>query len=154
MLNKVPGTAIAYVRNRRKTKEIADYLNKKNISADYYHAGLDHATRSKKQEAWTKNKTRVMVSTNAFGMGIDKPDVRLVVHMDVPDDMESYFQEAGREEGMERNHLQCCFTTTAMLLILLKGLNILFPLLKNPSDLPGFGQSFSTGHWCWRKSKL
>ncbi|MBK9732873.1 MAG: RecQ family ATP-dependent DNA helicase [Chitinophagaceae bacterium] len=96
MLNKVPGTAIAYVRNRRKTKEIADYLKKKNISADYYHAGLDHATRSKKQEAWTKNKTRVMVSTNAFGMGIDKPDVRLVVHMDVPDDMESYFQEAGR----------------------------------------------------------
>ncbi|MEO6168570.1 MAG: RecQ family ATP-dependent DNA helicase [Chitinophagales bacterium] len=96
MLVKVPGSAIAYVRNRRKTKEIAEYLKKKNIGADYYHAGLDHATRSQKQEAWTKNKTRVMVSTNAFGMGIDKPDVRLVVHMDVPDDVESYFQEAGR----------------------------------------------------------
>lgn len=96
MLNKVPGTAIAYVRNRKKTKEIAEYLNKRKISADYYHAGLDHATRSNKQDAWMKNKTRVMVSTNAFGMGIDKPDVRLVVHMDVPDDLESYFQEAGR----------------------------------------------------------
>lgn len=96
MLNKVPGTAIAYVRNRRKTKEIADYLVKNKISADYYHAGLDHATRSKKQDSWTTNKTRVMVSTNAFGMGIDKPDVRLVVHMDVPDNIESYFQEAGR----------------------------------------------------------
>lgn len=96
MLNKVPGTAIAYVRNRRKTKEIADYLVKNKISADYYHAGLDHATRSNKQDSWTTNKTRVMVSTNAFGMGIDKPDVRLVVHMDVPDNIESYFQEAGR----------------------------------------------------------
>ena len=96
MLEKVQGTAIAYVRNRRKTKEIAEYLKKKNISADFYHAGLDHATRSQKQEAWTKGKSRVMVSTNAFGMGIDKPDVRLVVHMDVPDDIESYFQEAGR----------------------------------------------------------
>jgi ATP-dependent DNA helicase RecQ len=96
MLAKVPGSAIAYVRNRRKTKEIADYLVKNKISADYYHAGLDHATRSQKQESWTRNKTRVMVSTNAFGMGIDKPDVRLVVHMDVPDNIESYFQEAGR----------------------------------------------------------
>lgn len=96
MLEKVPGSAIAYVRNRRKTKEIAGYLQKKKISADYYHAGLDHVTRSQKQEAWTKGRLRVMVSTNAFGMGIDKPDVRLVVHMDVPDDIESYFQEAGR----------------------------------------------------------
>jgi ATP-dependent DNA helicase RecQ len=96
MLGRVKGTAIVYVRNRRKTKEIAAYLSKKKVNADYYHAGLDHDTRSAKQEDWTKNKTRVMVSTNAFGMGIDKPDVRLVVHMDVPDNMEAYFQEAGR----------------------------------------------------------
>lgn len=96
MIGKVPGTAIVYVRNRRKTKEIAAYLEKRKISADFYHAGLDHFTRSVKQDDWTKNKTRVMVCTNAFGMGIDKPDVRLVVHMDVPDNIESYFQEAGR----------------------------------------------------------
>ncbi|MCY7409236.1 MAG: RecQ family ATP-dependent DNA helicase [Chitinophagales bacterium] len=96
MLDKVKGTSLVYVRNRRRTKEVAEYLKKKNISADYYHAGLDHETRSTKQEAWSKNKTRVIVCTNAFGMGIDKPDVRLVVHWDVPNDLESYFQEAGR----------------------------------------------------------
>ncbi len=96
MLERVKGTALVYVRNRRRTKEIADYLKKKKISADYYHAGLDHETRNTKQEAWSKNKTRVIVCTNAFGMGIDKPDVRLVIHWDVPDDIESYFQEAGR----------------------------------------------------------
>lgn len=96
ILNKVPGTAIVYCRNRKKTKEIAHLLQINNISADYYHAGLAQAERSNRQEAWINNKTRVIVCTNAFGMGIDKPDVRVVVHMDIPDNLENYYQEAGR----------------------------------------------------------
>ncbi|MBK7888108.1 MAG: RecQ family ATP-dependent DNA helicase [Bacteroidetes bacterium] len=96
VLKNVPGTSIVYVRNRRKTMEIATELRKMQISADYYHAGLDHQTREERQQAWKKNATRVIVATNAFGMGIDKPDVRSVIHMDLPDDLESYYQEAGR----------------------------------------------------------
>lgn len=92
----VPGTGIVYVRNRRKTKEIADFLIKNQVSADFYHAGLDPKSRSRKQEAWKSGKCRIIVSTNAFGMGIDKPDVRFVVHLDLPDSIEAYFQEAGR----------------------------------------------------------
>ncbi len=90
------GCAIVYVRNRRKTFDISNFLRKNNISSDFYHAGLDNKIKSKKQESWKKNKTRVIVSTNAFGMGIDKADVRVVVHMDLPDSLEAYFQEAGR----------------------------------------------------------
>lgn len=93
---KVPGTGIVYVRNRRKTKEIAEFLTKNKILADYYHAGLDSKTRDIRQDAWIKESKRVIVSTNAFGMGIDKPNVRFVVHMDLPDSPEAYFQEAGR----------------------------------------------------------
>jgi ATP-dependent DNA helicase RecQ len=96
MLQKVKGTSLIYVRNRRRTKEVAAFLSRNGISADYYHAGLDHASRSAKQENWMNDQTRVMVCTNAFGMGIDKSAVRLVIHWDVPDDLESYFQEAGR----------------------------------------------------------
>ncbi len=96
MLNRIPGTAVVYVRNRKKTKEISDYLKRNQISADFYHAGLEMKDRSKKQENWILGKTRVIVATNAFGMGIDKPDVRLVVHMDLPDNLEAYYQEAGR----------------------------------------------------------
>lgn len=92
----VKGVGIVYVRNRRKTQEIASYLLSNGIGADFYHAGLDGPTRDRKQNEWTGNKTRVMVCTNAFGMGIDKADVRFVVHMDVPDSVEAYFQEAGR----------------------------------------------------------
>ncbi len=94
--NKVKGTGIVYVRNRRKTKEISDFLNKNKISADYYHAGLDNITREKKQIGWMSEHIRVIVATNAFGMGIDKPNVRFVAHMDLPDCPEAYFQEAGR----------------------------------------------------------
>ena len=94
--NKINGTGIVYVRNRKKTQEIAEFLNRNNISADYYHAGLDHPARNLKQENWMMNKTRIIVSTNAFGMGIDKTDVRFVVHIDLPDCLEAYFQEAGR----------------------------------------------------------
>ncbi|HYV94799.1 MAG TPA: RecQ family ATP-dependent DNA helicase [Chitinophagales bacterium] len=96
MIEKVKGTALVYVRNRRRTKEIAEFLQRKKISAGFYHAGLTNELRSQKQEDWMTNRKRVMVCTNAFGMGIDKPDVRLVIHWDVPDSLEEYFQEAGR----------------------------------------------------------
>jgi ATP-dependent DNA helicase RecQ len=96
ILKNVPGTAIVYCKSRKHTKEMADLLRLNNINADYYHAGLSNDERSKKQENWIGNKTRVIVSTNAFGMGIDKPDVRVVVHYDAPDCLENYYQEAGR----------------------------------------------------------
>lgn len=92
----VPGTGIVYVRNRRKTEEIASFLNANGVSASFYHAGLGSAERSARQEEWMSGKVRVMACTNAFGMGIDKPDVRFVVHMDLPESPEAYFQEAGR----------------------------------------------------------
>lgn len=96
MLNRVPGTAIVYVRNRKKTKEIATILQQAGISADFFHAGINHAEKELKQQRWKSGECRVIVSTNAFGMGIDKPDVRLVVHIDMPGSLEEYYQEAGR----------------------------------------------------------
>lgn len=93
---KQHGTGIIYVRNRRKTKELATFLSQNGISADHYHAGLTSLERDVKQNDWMKEKTRIIVSTNAFGMGIDKPNVRFVVHMDIPESPEAYFQEAGR----------------------------------------------------------
>ena len=96
IVNNVEGSAIVYVRSRRRTKEIADLLNDAGISATFYHAGLDTADKDERQRAWQQDKVRVMVATNAFGMGIDKPDVRLVIHIDCPDSIEAYFQEAGR----------------------------------------------------------
>jgi len=96
ILNNVPGTSVVYVRNRKKTKEIADFLNQNNISAENFHAGLKNETKDAKQSRWKTGETRVIVSTNAFGMGIDKAEVRTVVHLDLPDSVEAYFQEAGR----------------------------------------------------------
>ena len=107
ILSRVPGSAIVYVRNRQRSQELAAYLTEKGISADFYHAGLSSKERSAKQEAWKigekamrregeKQGIRVIVATNAFGMGIDKPDVRVVIHHDLPDTIEAYFQEAGR----------------------------------------------------------
>lgn len=96
ILRRMDGSAIVYVRNRRRTREIAELLNNENITAEFYHAGLDDATKDIRQHRWQNNQSRVMVATNAFGMGIDKPDVRLVVHLDLPDSIEAYFQEAGR----------------------------------------------------------
>lgn len=96
ILQNVPGSAIIYVRNRRRTKEVADWLNRQGIRSEFYHAGLPTKQRSDKQEAWIRNRVRVMVATNAFGMGIDKPDVRVVIHIDLPDNLEAYYQEAGR----------------------------------------------------------
>lgn len=96
ILNAVAGTAIVYVRSRLQTREVAQALQKNRISADFYHAGLSHEEKVYKQNAWKNNECRVMVSTNAFGMGIDKPDVRVVVHLDLPNSLEEYYQEAGR----------------------------------------------------------
>ncbi|HOH99239.1 MAG TPA: ATP-dependent DNA helicase RecQ [Bacteroidales bacterium] len=96
ILTKVPGTGIVYVRNRRYTQEIAERLNTLGIRAAFYHAGLASEERSQRQDDWMKGNTRIIVATNAFGMGIDKPDVRIVVHLDMPDSLEAYFQEAGR----------------------------------------------------------
>jgi ATP-dependent DNA helicase RecQ len=96
ILLRMAGSAIVYVRNRRRTKEISELLNGEGITADFYHAGLDDATRDVRQRRWQSGESRVIVSTNAFGMGIDKPDVRLVIHLDLPDSIEAYFQEAGR----------------------------------------------------------
>lgn len=96
ILQRVNGSSIVYTRNRRKTKEITQFLNRNHITATFYHAGLSDDTKDLRQKAWLKGEYRVMVATNAFGMGIDKPDVRLVIHADVPDSPEAYFQEAGR----------------------------------------------------------
>lgn len=96
ILNKVPGTALVYCKSRKRTKEVSDLLLANDIKSDYYHAGLSNQVRADKQESWIKEQTRVIVSTNAFGMGIDKSNVRTVVHYDVPDALESYYQEAGR----------------------------------------------------------
>lgn len=96
ILSHTSGSAIVYVRSRRKTREIAQFLRENGISSDYYHAGLDIEDKNRKQSMWKDDETRVMVATNAFGMGIDKPDVRLVVHVDIPTSLEEYYQEAGR----------------------------------------------------------
>jgi ATP-dependent DNA helicase RecQ len=96
VLTKVAGSAIIYCKSRKRTKEISELLHLQNISADYYHAGLTQEERNRKQEEWIANKIRVIVCTNAFGMGIDKPDVRSVIHADIPDCLENYYQEAGR----------------------------------------------------------
>ena len=96
ILNSVKGCAIVYARSRRRTKEVSDMLNEAGISATFYHAGLDTTVKDERQKDWQNDKIRVMVATNAFGMGIDKPDVRLVLHIDSPDSLEAYFQEAGR----------------------------------------------------------
>ena len=96
ILKHVDGSAIVYAHNRKRTKEYAQLLNENGITATFYHAGLSNDTKDQRQKSWVKGETRVMVATNAFGMGIDKPDVRLVVHVDIPDYPEAYFQEAGR----------------------------------------------------------
>jgi ATP-dependent DNA helicase RecQ len=96
ILQKVKGCGIVYVRSRKATEQVAKLLTKRGIKASYYHAGLSFEQRTKRQDEWIKNESRVMVATNAFGMGIDKPDVRIVIHLDIPENLEAYYQEAGR----------------------------------------------------------
>ena len=103
IIKKVSGSAIVYVKSRKATQHISSLLTSNNISSDFYHAGLPTKERTSKQENWINNRSRVMVSTNAFGMGIDKPDVRLVIHIELPESLEAYYQEAGRAGRDERN---------------------------------------------------
>lgn len=102
IIRRIGGSGIVYVRNRRETQEVTRFLLHEGISADFYHAGLETPLRMEKQAAWKNNHTRVIVATNAFGMGIDKPDVRFVIHLDLPDTLEAYYQEAGRAGRDER----------------------------------------------------
>ncbi|MGL1885800.1 MAG: RecQ family ATP-dependent DNA helicase [Reichenbachiella sp.] len=113
ILNNVQGSGIVYVRSRKETENVAKFLYQNGISSDFYHAGLPQETRGKKQEDWIKGIRRVMVCTNAFGMGIDKPDVRTVVHLDLPDSLEAYYQEAGRAGRDERSAFAVLLTNSA-----------------------------------------
>ncbi len=135
ILDKVKGTAIIYVRNRRRTKEIAEFLVKNKISADYYHAGLDPAIRDKRQQAWIREEKRVIVSTNAFGMGIDKPNVRLVIHFDLPDCIEAYFQEAGRAGRDEKRAYAVLLFEAADILDARNNLTLAFPEIRTIRDV-------------------
>ena len=110
ILRRVPGSAIVYVRSRKKTKMIADELTFNHITADYYHAGLDNDDKNDKQNKWKQGDTRVIVATNAFGMGIDKPDVGFIIHFNMPLSMEAYYQEAGRA-GRDGSDAECPLTS-------------------------------------------
>ena len=127
MLQKVNGSAIVFVNTRRKTAEVSNYINENKISSTFYHAGLEMSVRSQRQEQWIKSQIRVMVCTNAFGMGIDKPDVRLVVHMDPSAEIESYFQEAGRAGRDEKKSFAVCLYDDNNLLQLQERMKTQFP---------------------------
>ncbi len=127
VLNKVAGSGIVYCKTRRRTKEVAELLKQNGISADYYHAGLSTEDRNSKQEDWINNKTRIISCTNAFGMGIDKPDVRTVIHYDVPDALENYYQEAGRAGRDGKKSYAVLLYSDAELESLKKQIDIKFP---------------------------
>ncbi|MEO8960384.1 MAG: ATP-dependent DNA helicase RecQ [Ginsengibacter sp.] len=127
ILKKVPGSGIVYCKTRKRTKEIAELLVINGVSADFYHAGLTNEQRNKKQEDWINNKVRIVACTNAFGMGIDKPDVRIVIHYDTPDALESYYQEAGRAGRDGKKAYAVLFYSQAELKDLKKQSDIRFP---------------------------
>jgi ATP-dependent DNA helicase RecQ len=110
IIRKVPGCGIVYVRNRKKTQEVAKQINLQGFSAEFYHGGLDTPLRMEKQKKWKDGRVNIMVATNAFGMGIDKSDVRFVVHLDLPESLEAYYQEAGRGGRDEKKPMRFCFT--------------------------------------------
>lgn len=128
VIDGVKGSGIIYVNSRKKTKEIAHSLLEHHISADYYHAGLSSEERKIKQSNWIQNRSRIIVSTNAFGMGIDKPDVRFVIHLDLPSSLEAYFQEAGRAGRDERKAFAVLLLSPSMTQALQE---------KVESDFPG-----------------
>ena len=130
-LDKVKGSGVIYVRSRKHTREIADELRKNRISADYYHAGLSHLVRNKRQDDWLKGDTRVIVATNAFGMGIDKHDVRFVIHIDPPDSLEAYYQEAGRAGRDGKRSAAVLLFNNADKVKLKKHISTAFPELAN-----------------------
>ncbi|HUZ61707.1 MAG TPA: ATP-dependent DNA helicase RecQ [Hanamia sp.] len=130
ILKKVQGSGIVYCKTRKRTKEISELLQINNINADFYHAGLSNETRNKKQEDWINDKTRIIVCTNAFGMGIDKPDVRLVIHYDVPDALENYYQEAGRAGRDGKKSYSVLLYNESELSDLKKKVNIKFPSIE------------------------
>jgi ATP-dependent DNA helicase RecQ len=121
------GSGVIYTRSRKKTKEIAEMLQKEGLSVTYYHAGLSSESRNARQEAWIKGQYKIMVATNAFGMGIDKPDVRYVVHVDLPDSIEAYFQEAGRAGRDDKKAVAMLLYNNADKVKLKKGINEKFP---------------------------
>lgn len=130
ILRSLQGPAIVYARSRRRTKEFSDMLSEAGISSTFYHAGLDAAVKDERQQAWQQDQVRVMVATNAFGMGIDKPDVRFVVHMDIPNSLEAYFQEAGRagRDGEKSYALLLCDSSDVERLY--RDIDIDFPTVK------------------------
>jgi ATP-dependent DNA helicase RecQ len=135
ILKKVPGPGIIYVRNRKKTVETAVFLQKNGIKTDFYHAGLDVQARGKKQDAWLREESRIIVATNAFGMGIDKPNVRLVIHTDLPDSLEAYFQEAGRGGRDEKRAYAVTLFQQADLSKLLENLEKEFPPVEKIKEI-------------------
>jgi ATP-dependent DNA helicase RecQ len=135
IIKTVKGCGIVYVRNRRHTKEIAEMLNKQGIRATFYHAGLDPKDREKRQNLWMKEEKNVMVSTNAFGMGIDKPNVRFVIHYDLPDSLEAYFQEAGRAGRDEKQSFAILLYETADIINSRHNLEVTYPGIQKIRDI-------------------
>lgn len=127
ILSRTEGCGIVYVRSRRKTREIAEFLTASGISSDYYHAGLSYDVKTERQNAWQLGQIRVMVATNAFGMGIDKPDVRIVVHADLPPSLEEYYQEAGRAGRDGRNSFAVLLASKTDKGVLRRKLKLAFP---------------------------
>ena len=135
IIRKVKGPGIIYVKSRRQTKEIAEYLKHQRISATWYHAGLDTKEREKNQQSWLKESHQVIVATNAFGMGIDKPNVRFVIHMDMPDSIEAYFQEAGRAGRDEKQAFAVLLFEQADIIEVRKNLETAYPELQKIKDI-------------------
>jgi ATP-dependent DNA helicase RecQ len=135
IIKKVKGTGIIYVRNRRQTKEIAEFLTHQGIPSTWYHAGLDTKERERRQTAWMKETKQVIVATNAFGMGIDKPNVRFVIHIDLPDSIEAYFQEAGRAGRDEKPAFAVLLFEQADILETRKNLEAAYPELQKIKDI-------------------